>query len=157
MNLSVQTNSTILVLNSSYEPLHFTDWKRAVVLLFKDKAKLINKRIIRLVKYVRIPFSSGFRAHPKRKMIYKRDHYTCQYCGSIKDLTIDHVIPKSKGGTNNWDNLVTCCRKCNLKKGNKFLSETNMILRSEPKVPFNNVHLDLNSSGVTEWSDYSFF
>lgn len=157
MNLSVQSNSTILVLNSSYEPLHFTDWKRAVILLFKDKAKLINKRIIRLVKYVRIPFSSGFREYPKRKMIYKRDHYTCQYCGSIKDLTIDHVIPKSKGGTNKWNNLVTCCRKCNLKKGNKFLSETNMILRSEPKVPFNNVHLDLNSSGVTEWSDYSFF
>jgi 5-methylcytosine-specific restriction endonuclease McrA len=157
MNLSVQSNSTILVLNSSYEPLHFTDWKRAVILLFKDKAKLINKRIIRLVKYVRIPFSSGFREYPKRKMIYKRDHYTCQYCGSIKDLTIDHVIPKSKGGTNKWDNLVTCCRKCNLKKGNKFLSETSMILRSEPKVPFNIVHLDLNSSGVTEWSDYSFF
>jgi len=67
------------------------------------------------------------------------------------------VIPKSKGGTNDWDNLVTCCRKCNLKKGHKFLSETNMILRSEPKVPFNNVHLDLNSSGVTEWSEYSFF
>ena len=157
MNLSVQSNSTILVLNSSYEPLHFTDWKRAVILLFKDKAKLINKRIIRLVKYVRIPFSSGFREYPKRKMIYKRYHYTRQYCGSIKDLTIDHVIPKSKGGTNKWDNLVTCCRKCNLKKGNKFLSETSMILRSEPKVPFNNVHLDLNSSGVTEWSDYSFF
>ena len=128
MNLSVQSNSTILVLNSSYEPLHFTDWKRAVILLFKDKAKLINKRIIRLVKYVRIPFSSGFREYPKRKMIYKRDHYTCQYCGSIKDLTIDHVIPKSKGGTNKWNNLVTCCRKCNLKKGNKFLSETNMTV-----------------------------
>ena len=67
MNLSVQPNSTILVLNSSYEPLHFTDWKRAVVLLFKDKAKLVNKRIIRLVNYVRIPFKVGLQSYPKRK------------------------------------------------------------------------------------------
>ena len=155
MNLSVEPNSTILVLNSSYEPLHFTDWKRAVVLLFKDKAKLINKRIIRLVNYVRIPFKSGLQSYPKRKMIYKRDNYKCQYCGSFKDLTIDHVIPKSKGGTNKWDNLVTCCRKCNLKKGDKLLSETNMVLSAKPKAPFNNVHLDLSLSGVSEWIDYS--
>jgi len=155
MNLSVQPNSTILVLNSSYEPLHFTDWKRAVVLLFKDKAKLINKRIIRLVNYVRIPFKSALNSYPKRKLIYKRDDYTCQYCGSVKDLTIDHVVPKSRGGSNNWDNLVSCCRKCNLKKGDKLLSETSMVLKVQPKAPFNNVYLDLNTSGVSEWDDYS--
>lgn len=155
MNLSVQPNSTILVLNSSYEPLHFTDWKRAVVLLFKDKAKLINKRIIRLVNYVRIPFRSALNSYPKRKLIYKRDDYTCQYCGSVKDLTIDHVVPKSRGGSNNWDNLVSCCRKCNLKKGDKLLSETSMVLKVQPKAPFNNVYLDLNTSGVSEWDDYS--
>lgn len=154
MNLSVQSNSTILVLNSSYEPLHFTDWKRAVILLFKDKAKVVNKRIIRLVNYVRIPFKVGLQTYPKRRMIYKRDNYTCQYCGSIKDLTIDHIVPKSRGGLNTWDNLVTCCRKCNLKKGNNLLSDTNMTLKVKPKAPFNNVHLDLSNSGVLEWEDY---
>ena len=109
----VEINATILVLNSSYEPLHFTNWKRAIVLLFKQKAKLISKRIIRLVNYVKIPFSYGRTDYPTRALIYKRDDYECQYCGCKNDLTIDHVIPKSKGGQNTWENLVACCTSCN--------------------------------------------
>jgi 5-methylcytosine-specific restriction endonuclease McrA len=125
---SIEPYSTILVLNSSYEPLHFTNWKRAIVLLFKDKARLITKHVIRLVSYVKIPFNLGKDSYPTRALIYKRDDHECQYCGSKKDLTIDHVIPRSRGGQDTWENLVACCTKCNLKKGNHFLSETNMIL-----------------------------
>lgn len=150
----VEPHSTILVLNSSYEPLHFTNWKRAIVLLFKQKARLITKRVIRLVNYVRIPYHLAKSAYPTRASIYKRDDHECQYCGSEKDLTLDHVIPRSKGGQDTWDNLVTCCSKCNLKKGNKLLSESNMILRKTPSAPFNKVHLDVQKSGVSEWKEY---
>jgi 5-methylcytosine-specific restriction endonuclease McrA len=150
----VEPHSTILVLNSSYEPLHFTNWKRAVVLLFKEKARLISKRVIRLVNYVKIPFKHGKDAYPTRSLIYKRDDHECQYCGTTKDLTLDHVIPRSKGGQDTWENLVTCCIKCNLKKGDKLLSETNMTLKKTPEAPFNRVYLDLQKSRVSEWVDY---
>jgi 5-methylcytosine-specific restriction endonuclease McrA len=151
---SVEPNSTVLVLNSSYEPLHFTNWKRAVVLLFKEKAKLITKRVIRLVSYVRIPFNLGRNTYPTRSLIYKRDDHECQYCGSRKDLTIDHVIPRSRGGQDTWGNLVACCTKCNIKKGNQLLSDTNMILKKKPTAPLNRVYLDLEKSKVSEWKEY---
>ena len=150
----VEPHSTILVLNSSYEPLHFTNWKRAIVLLFKEKARLITKRVIRLVNYVRIPYHLAKGSYPTRASIYKRDDHECQYCGSEKDLTLDHVIPRSKGGQDTWENLVTCCTKCNLKKGNKLLSESNMTLKKTPTAPFNKVHLDVQKSGVSEWKEY---
>jgi hypothetical protein len=150
----VEPNQTILILNSDYSPLHFTNWKRAIVLLFKDKARLITKRVIRLVSYVKIPFNRGKDSYPTRALIYKRDDHECQYCGSKKDLTIDHVIPRSRGGQDTWENLVACCTKCNLKKGNHFLSETNMILKKNPEAPFNRVYLDLQKSRVSEWKEY---
>jgi len=65
----------------------------------------------------------------------KRDNYSCVYCGSKKNLTIDHLIPKSKGGGNSWDNLVTCCSPCNIKKGDKLLNDTNMRLQKKPTEP----------------------
>jgi len=75
---------------------------------------------------------------PTRKNIYWRDKYTCQYCSGqfkYKQLSLDHVIPKSKGGNRGWLNLVTCCHRCNQKKGNKTPSEAFMELISEPQVP----------------------
>ena len=129
----VEPHSTILVLNSSYEPLHFTNWKRAIILLFKDKAKLISKRVIRLVNYVRLPFIRLGEMFPSRHLIYKRDNYECQYCGSKKDLTIDHVTPRSKGGDDTWTNLVTACSSCNVKKGSKTLKEAGLVLKSTPR------------------------
>ena len=152
----VEPHSIILVLNSSYEPLHFTNWKRAIILLFKQKAKLISRRIIRLVNYVKIPFSYGRSNYPTRALLYKRDDNECQYCGSKENLTIDHVIPRSKGGQNTWDNLVTCCVTCNLKKANKSLKESGMILRSIPKAPLSKVLLDIQKTKVDEWKDYMF-
>lgn len=150
----VEPHTTILVLNSSYEPLHFTNWKRAIILLFKQKAKLITKRVIRLINYVRIPFRSGKNVYPTRSLIFKRDDYECQYCGSKKDLTIDHVLPRSRGGKDVWENLVACCTKCNLKKGDKLLSETSMVLNKVPEAPFSSIYLDLQKSKVAEWKDY---
>ena len=152
----VEPHSTILVLNSSYEPLHFTNWKRAVILLFKEKAKLISKRVIRLVNYVKIPFMKLGEMYPSRNLVYKRDGYACQYCGSTRDLTIDHVIPRSKGGDDTWQNLTTCCSSCNVKKGNKLLHETNMKLRSIPKAPISKIMLDLEKTKVSEWKEFIF-
>jgi hypothetical protein len=152
----VESHKTILVLNSSYEPIHFTNWKRAVVLLFKEKAKLITKRIIRLVNYVKLPFSHGRTNYPTRALIYKRDDHECQYCGSRQNLTIDHVVPRSKGGQDTWENLVACCSTCNLKKGDKLLKETNMTLNKIPHAPLSKVVLDLQKSKVSEWKEYIF-
>ena len=89
-------------------------------------------------------------------MIYKRDGYSCQYCGSTRDLTIDHVIPRSKGGEDTWENLVACCDKCNAAKGNKYLHETNMKLRSKPKAPISKVMLELERTKVSEWREFVF-
>jgi 5-methylcytosine-specific restriction endonuclease McrA len=152
----VEPYSTILVLNSSYEPLHFTNWKRAIILLFKEKAKLISKRVIRLVNFVRIPFTRLADQTPTRNMIYKRDGHSCQYCGSTRNLTIDHVIPRSKGGQDTWENLVSCCDKCNVSKGDKYLRETNMKLRSKPKAPISSVMLELERTKITEWKQFVF-
>jgi 5-methylcytosine-specific restriction endonuclease McrA len=152
----IEPYSTILVLNSSYEPLHFTNWKRAVVLCFKEKAKVISKRIIKLVNYVRLPFMNEKETYPSRALIYKRDDHECQYCGTRNNLTIDHVIPRSRGGKDTWDNLVACCTTCNVKKGNKFLKDTNMKLKREPKAPFSRVMLDLEKSRVHEWKEFLF-
>jgi len=150
----IEPYTTILVLNSSYEPIQFTNWKRAVVLCFKQKAKVISKRIIRLINYVKIPFTSQSYHYPTRNLIYKRDDYECQYCGSRQNLTIDHVIPKSKGGEDTWNNLVACCAKCNVKKGDKLLKELDMSLKKDPKAPFSKVMLDLEKSKVTEWKEF---
>jgi 5-methylcytosine-specific restriction endonuclease McrA len=93
---------------------------------------------------------------PTRNMIYKRDGYSCQYCGSTRNLTIDHVIPRSKGGQDTWENLVACCDKCNVSKGNKYLHETNMKLRSKPKAPISSVMLELERTKIDEWKQFVF-
>lgn len=152
----VEPHSTILVLNSSYEPLHFTNWKRAIILLFKEKAKLISKRVIRLVNYVIIPFSRMSNMYPTKNLIYKRDKNKCQYCGSTKSLTIDHIIPRSRGGKDTWENLVVACSPCNVRKGDKMLEHTGMKLSSTPKAPISKVLIDLTDSKVPEWQEFIF-
>ena len=85
-----------------------------------------------------------------RSRIYKRDNHECVYCGSKKDLTLDHVIPKSKGGSNEWTNLVTSCFKCNLKKGNKTPEEAKMVMKYKPFAP-----TLVNENGILNkvWND----
>lgn len=152
--LKISPNKTILVLNSSYEPINFTNWKRAVVLLLKEKAQVLSNTVIRLLNYITIPFKA-VNKKPSRSMIYKRDNHTCQYCGSKKRLTIDHVVPKSKGGKDTWENMVVACSKCNLKKSDTLLEQTGMKLFRIPKAPFNPVSLNIIESNNIEWKKYS--
>lgn len=154
--LKIEPNQTILVLNASYEPLSFCNWRRAVVLLMKNKAKALGKRVIRLVNYIKIPYSKLMDTKPTRTMIYKRDGHKCQYCGSTKQLTIDHIIPRSRGGEDTWENLVVACMPCNTKKSNKLLEETNLTLRSIPKQPINKMLFALDRSTDPEWKQYSY-
>jgi 5-methylcytosine-specific restriction endonuclease McrA len=152
--IAIKPNSTVLVLNSSFEPLNITSWKRAIVLLLKEKAQVLSNRVIRLLSYIKLPVSRIASHKPSKAMVYKRDENKCQYCGSTKHLTIDHVVPKSKGGSEDWTNLVVACSSCNTKKGDKLLSQTDMKLIKQPKAPYNTMHIKLNQCGVEEWEEY---
>jgi len=139
--------SNVLVLNADYSPLNITTLQRGFVLVDKGKAEIVKKGekdiittignfvrpvIIRLLDYIRYRPTN---LKVNRKRIFKRDKSTCQYCGSKKHLTIDHVIPRSRGGENTWTNLVTCCSRCNVYKGNKTPKEANMKLINKPYEP----------------------
>lgn len=146
----------ILVLNASYEPINITSWKRAFVLLLKEKAQIINHRVIRLIEYIKIPFTKLHNNKPARNSIYARDGHKCQYCGATRKLTIDHVIPKSKGGSDDWDNLVVACSSCNIKKGDKYLEQTGMKLACRPMQPRTHLDIQISQTNLTEWSEYCF-
>jgi len=143
--------TSVLVLNATYEPLNVVSLRRAVVLLLKDKAEILEAAdqeirsagyslprplVIRLVYYVRVP--RRVNVPVSRRTVLMRDRYTCQYCGaqpSKANLTVDHVIPKVRGGSSSWENVVCACKPCNLRKGAKTPDEANMHLRSEPGPP----------------------
>lgn len=154
--LQIEPNQTILVLNASYEPINFTDWKRAIVLLIKNKAQALGKRVIRLLNYIKLPYEKLMQNRPSRAMIYKRDGHKCQYCGSTKELTIDHIIPRSRGGEDSWENLVVACMSCNTRKGDKLLEDTNLTLHTVPRKPLNKMLFSLDRSNVSEWKEYSY-
>ena len=139
----------ISLYNVSYQKIIELDWKQAVVLLIKGKVspctedeyldirtgsgvfKLPLHMILK--KYVHIPYKE---LSPSRKNVFKRDEYVCQYCSIELDsttATIDHVLPRCRGGKHEWNNIVTCCLKCNRKKGNKTPHEANMPLNKIPK------------------------
>jgi 5-methylcytosine-specific restriction endonuclease McrA len=141
-------NGRVLVLNSTYEPINVCTTRRAIVLILKGIARAEERHetlfhsarsslqapsVIRLTQYVHIPFE---RKSLSRKNILLRDHNTCQYCGKVfnpSDLTLDHVIPKSRGGSSNWDNLVACCKRCNNRKGSALPEEAGMKLIKRPQ------------------------
>lgn len=163
------SKSKVLVLSNSYEPLSITCRRKAFLLVYLDKADVvefkdelmhtINKSynvpsIIRLKQ--RPKFNIFSRVELNRKNIFKRDNHQCQYCGSNENLTIDHIIPKSKGGDSTWENLVTACTSCNNKKDNKLLNEVNMKLKSTPKRPHHVQFLMKRQSVEESWKDYLF-
>ncbi len=141
-------SSPVLVLNQNYEPLNVCNEKRAFVLLDRGKAEVLEHgegvlhsptqvfrrpSVIRLVYMIRRPRP---KARLTRREIFNRDGYACQYCGSrTKDLTIDHVTPRSRGGKHTWENLVSACRACNHRKGGKSLEDARMALRRTPHQP----------------------
>src|SRR3954452_17669628 len=139
----------VLVLNATYEPINVCTVRRAVVLLLKEKAEVIEHGelqlhsathtmtrpvVIRLVSYVRIPRDTH-RRKITRRAVFARDDWTCQYCGSRSNLTVDHVVPRSKGGTSSWENIVASCAPCNRRKGNALPRQAGMNLTRAPKTP----------------------
>ena len=154
--IQIQPHSQVLVLNASYEPLNIVSWKRAIILLLKEKAAFISAKVIRLVEYIRIPFLRINSMKPSRNMIYKRDGHKCQYCGSTRALTIDHVLPRSKGGGDTWENMVVACSSCNTKKGDRYLEQTGMRLTRRPTAPANKFVFALWDSNNAEWQKYNF-
>ena len=155
-DIAIKPNTTVLVLNSSYEPLNIASGRRAIVLLLKEKAQMLSNRVIRLLNYVKVPLSRIVSQKPSRAMIYKRDKNSCMYCGSTRRLTIDHVIPRCKGGDDSWENLTVACSTCNTKKGDKLLEHTNMKLLRKPRAPHNKMQFALFNCKIDEWKEYTF-
>jgi 5-methylcytosine-specific restriction endonuclease McrA len=159
----------VLVLNASYEPLNVCTVRRAVVLVLKEKAELVetgNRRlhsesitfphpvVIRLVTYVRVPREGG-RRKITRRAVFARDSWTCQYCGRTSHLTVDHVVPRSRGGTSIWENIVTSCAPCNRRKGNRTPREVDMHPRHKPRAPGPTVFIRVAMPAVPPaWQQY---
>ena len=150
----IPINNSVLVLNSDYSPINICDGRRAIVLLLKQKAHMITEKVIRLLDYIRLPYQKLMENRPTRNLIMKRDGYKCLYCGATENLTLDHILPSSRGGEDTWENLATCCGSCNVKKGNKTPEEAGMLLLKPVKRPYNKLHLTINTSNVSDWKSY---
>jgi 5-methylcytosine-specific restriction endonuclease McrA len=159
----------VLVLNASYEPLNITSWRRAMVMVLKGKAEgvehdperavrpdLLLPTVIRLRQFVRVPY----RPLPlTRRNVFQRDGHRCQYCGTTREpLSIDHVLPRSRGGADSWDNVTTACLSCNVRKGNRTPREAGMPLHREPHRPLSTLSFEatrqMNAGRHGEWAKY---
>jgi 5-methylcytosine-specific restriction endonuclease McrA len=168
-------NAPVLVLNASYEPINVCAARRAIVLVLKGVAMTEEENghylhaarlamrlpsVIRLLEYRRIPHQTRALS---RKNILLRDRNTCQYCGTVlgaSELTLDHVMPRSRGGLSTWENLVACCHECNRRKGNQLPLEANMHLLREPRAF--NLHtsrhiMRLLGHSDAKWRKYLFY
>jgi 5-methylcytosine-specific restriction endonuclease McrA len=165
--------NNVLVLNATYEPINVISVQRAIVLLLKEKAEVVEAAdaelrseqvrmplpvVIRLVYFVRIPRLVGIPL--SRRTVLARDHYTCQYCGATPgraDLTVDHIVPRSKGGETAWDNVVTACRRCNVRKGNRLPEDAGLSLRIAPARPrFIALALVAHTNSNAVWQKYMY-
>ncbi len=135
------------MLNVTYEPLCIVSARRAVVLVLSEKAEVVHgtgahmrsaclavaiPSVIRLRYFVRVPFRR--RASLNRRAVFARDGSRCQYCSGRAD-SLDHVVPRSRGGEHVWENVVAACRSCNARKRDRLVSETSMALRRRPTAP----------------------
>jgi len=164
-------NHPVLVLNQNYEPLNICQVKRVIVLILSGKAEVIQNNsdqirspsfsmiapsVVRLAYMVKRP-----RPHAKltRHRIFSRDDYTCQYCGrQNRELTLDHVIPRYRGGEHTWDNVVSACKQCNQQKAGRTPYEAGMKLLRKPFEPSGyNSHLIYPFHLPPEWHDYLSF
>jgi len=165
----------VLLLNISYEPLKVINWKKAITMLCLGKVEVIEEyardihsvsftiklpAVVRLLKVVKrnkspVKFS--------RQNIYARDRYKCQYCGLKhipEELTYDHIYPKSRGGKTEWKNIVTCCIKCNRKKGGRTPREASMRLIKKPVTPkwIPSIRLTIGFKKVPQtWREYLYW
>ena len=159
----------MLVLNATYEPINVCTVRRATVLVLKQKAELIERGqwalrsehtafprpvVIRLVTYVNVPRDTH-RRKITRRAVFARDGWTCQYCGARSNLTVDHVIPRSKGGSSEWDNIVASCAPCNRRKGDLLPAQANMTPRRAPRAPHPQVFIHVASPTIpAAWKDW---
>jgi 5-methylcytosine-specific restriction endonuclease McrA len=143
--------NTVVVFSKNYLPLARINIKRAIALLLSGHAECLDfysdrhwevrspSLVLQVPEHIRLTITNPERLWKvppvNRREVLKRDHHVCQYCGSTRHLTLDHLIPRSKGGTHTWDNVVTACTTCNSKKGDRLLSETGMVLRTKLKAP----------------------
>ncbi|HEX9375983.1 MAG TPA: HNH endonuclease [Actinomycetota bacterium] len=154
-----------LVLNATDRPLAVVPARRAVVLVLKEKAEVLATNgqvfrsalitiqapaVVRLRYYVRIPY----RAHAAltRRAVFARDGWVCQYCGRAAE-NVDHVIPRSRGGTHTWDNVVAACRRCNSRKENRLAHEVGLVLARQPFAPSDTFRLSFGRPDP-EWEPY---
>jgi len=159
----------VLVLNASYEPLNVCSIRRAHVLVWKGKAEVVEQldrpltsasatypwpHVIRLVHYVRVPRT--IQRKISRRALFARDGWRCVYCGTSSGrMTLDHVIPRSKGGQSIWENVVTSCAPCNLRKGDKLPEEAEMLLSAPPRPPAPVLFIKLATQRVpASWQQY---
>ena len=159
----------VLVLNASYEPLNITTWRRAVVMVLKGKAEGLEHdpvrriredtllpTVIRLRHFVRVPYKP---LPLTRRNLFHRDGHRCQYCGATAEqLSVDHVVPRSRGGLDTWENVTTACLPCNVRKGNRTPREAAMPLLRPPHRPLGSFSFEASSqisAGLHgEWAKY---
>lgn len=156
-----------LVLNATFEPLCVVSDRRAVVLVLTDIAEIIHPTaavmrsahlavpvpdVVRLRRYARVPYR--WRTPLNRRSVFARDGHACQYCGSAAE-SIDHVVPRSRGGEHCWENVVAACRPCNVRKRDRMLHETTMRLRRPPLSPTGMSWVTLGVGTVPDtWTQY---
>jgi 5-methylcytosine-specific restriction endonuclease McrA len=164
------SSGRVLVLNASFEPINVCTVRRATVLILKDRAEILERAdwalhaesltlprpiVIRLVTYVKIP-RDAHRRKITRRAVFARDRWTCQYCGHERgNLTVDHVIPRAKGGDSTWENIVTCCAPCNRRKGDRLPRQVGMRPRRKPRAPSPTVFIHVASPSIpAAWEQY---
>ena len=159
--------SRALLLNATYEPLCVVPTRRALVLVLSEKAELLaatdgffhseravfpEPSVVRLSYFVKVPYQT--RIALNRRAVFARDGHRCQYCGAAAE-NLDHVVPRSKGGTHTWDNVVAACRPCNTRKEDRFLHETSLTLRRAPSAPHHGAWaLAADGRARSDWSPY---
>lgn len=164
---SVVSGRRALVLNASYEPLSVVSSRRAVCLLLAEKAEIVESdegvirsenlaipapAVVRLRYMVRVPRRAV--AAVSRRAVFVRDEYRCQYCGARAD-SIDHVVPRSRGGTHVWENLAAACRPCNMAKRDRTPDEAGMRLLRPCRAPRGTAWMAIGLVGVPEaWRPY---
>ncbi len=158
------------MLNASYEPINVCTVRRAAVLVLKNRAEILERfewplhaesltlprpAVIRLTTYVHIPWHAHQRKITRRA-VFARDRWTCQYCGRQRAaLTVDHVVPRSKGGASSWENIVTSCAPCNRRKGNRLPVQARMHPRRQPRAPSPSVFVHVACPRIpTAWERY---
>lgn len=141
----------VVVFSKNYLPLARINIKRAIALIVTGQAEPLEfgnpqwwevrspSVVLQISEHIRLTGGNPERRWKvppvNRREVFRRDNHMCQYCGVTKHLTLDHVIPRSKGGLHTWDNVVTACAKCNSTKGDRLLHEIGMVLKTKPKAP----------------------